>query len=418
VRDAQGRIYRTHQGAPQIPSEYADLIDNVLGLDTRPQANPRFRPLRSPGFHTSSSEPAYSPDKVAALYNFPTDLTGHGQTIALLEFGGGFRRRDLRAYFHQLGLVMPEVSAVSVGAAANAPENNPDGPDGEVMLDIEVAGAVAPGSHLAVYFAANTSRGFLRGINAAVHDELRRPSILSISWGGPEATWTAADMRSIDRALEAAAAIGVSVFVAAGDSGSSDGMAGGLAHVDFPASSPLSTACGGTRLVFDEAGALVDEVVWNDGDQGGTGGGVSDVYSPPPVYQTGPVIRIPASVNPGGQTGRGVPDVSGNADPVTGYKVRVDGVDTVVGGTSAVAPLWAALFARINEGCGAPVGFANTLLYSVVAATPGALRDITEGDNDLDGSIGGYPAGAGWDPCSGLGTPADGAKILQAVKAA
>ena len=404
----------------QIPPEYSDLIDNVLGLDTRPQADPRFRPLRSAkGFHTVANEPAYSPDQVADLYNFPPGLTGRGQTIALLEFGGGFRRRDLRTYFHRLGVPLPEISAVGVGAAANAPEGNPDGPDGEVMLDIEVAGAVAPGARLAVYFAANTSRGFLRGINAAVHDDERRPSILSISWGGPEATWTAADMRSINRALTAAAAIGVSVFVAAGDEGSSDGMSGDVAHVDFPGSDPLSTCCGGTRMVFDETGALVDEVVWNDGETGGgTGGGISDIYTPPPVYQTGPAISIPASVNPGGQPGRGVPDVSGNADPVTGYKIRVDGVDTVVGGTSAVAPLWAALFARINEGCGAPVGFANTLLYSVVAATPGALRDVTEGDNDLDGSIGGYLAGPGWDPCSGLGSPADGTKIFQAVKSA
>jgi kumamolisin len=134
-----------------------------------------------------------------------------------------------------------------------------------------------------------------------------------------------------------------------------------------------------------------------------------------PIYQTGPAIRVPPSVN-GGTIGRGVPDVAANADPTTGYKVRVDGVDTVCGGTSAVAPLWAGLFALFNEALGAPAGFANTLLYSVVAATPGALRDVVQGDNDTTGQLGAYNAGPGWDACTGLGTPASGDQILAALR--
>jgi kumamolisin len=215
----------------------------------------------------------------------------------------------------------------------------------------------------------------------------------------------------------------MSVFVAAGDDGCTDGMNDGLAHVDFPASSWFVTACGGTRLVADAAGATIsDESVWNDGASGGgTGGGVSALFKPA-SYQVG--VAIPPSVNSGAGLGRGVPDVAGNADPMTGYKTRVDGQNFVIGGTSAVAPLWAGLFALINESMGKPVGFINTLLYSsAVKGVPGAtgsgsLRDIVEGNNDTTGSFGGrYMAGSFWNACTGLGTP-DGTKLLNAIASA
>jgi kumamolisin len=170
-----------------------------------------------------------------------------------------------------------------------------------------------------------------------------------------------------------------------------------------------------------DANHIADETVWNDAPDSGTGGGISAVFSPPPKYQTGPGISLPASLSPGVGPGRGVPDIAGNADPVTGYKVRVDGVDTVIGGTSAVAPLWAGLFARINEGVGHQVGFVNTLLYSAIAAAGdvskgGALRDVTQGTNDTTNLLGGYRAGVGWDACSGLGTPANGTRMLDILK--
>jgi kumamolisin len=221
-------------------------------------------------------------------------------------------------------------------------------------------------------------------------------------------------MMSFNEAFAAAAAMGISVFVASGDTGSTDQIAGNVAYVDFPASCPFVTSCGGTRLV---SGTMM-ETVWNNGPNprtgGGSGGGISHVF-PVPVYQTGPGINLPPSINPPHHPGRGVPDICGNADPNTGYRVRVDGKNIVVGGTSAVAPLWAGLFARINQSLGRPAGFANTLLYSVVSATPGALRDITHGNNDLTGRVGGYRAGPGWDPCSGLGSPGNGALIMQAI---
>jgi kumamolisin len=286
-----------------------------------------------------------------------------------------------------------------VDGAANSPAGDPGGADGEVLLDIEVAGAVAPGAHIAVYFAPNTDAGFVDAVTTAVHDRANAPSVVSISWGGPESTWTLQAQRALDGAFADAAALGVTVCAAAGDNGSGDGVGDGRAHADFPASSPHVLACGGTRL--EPSGA---ETVWNDGTSGGaTGGGVSDTFDLPDWQAA---AGVPPSANPGGRVGRGVPDVSGNADPQTGYRVLVDGERATIGGTSAVAPLWAALVALLNEQRGTPVGFLNPALYG---SGDGALRDVTSGDNGL-GDAPAYAAGPGWDACTGLGSP-DGAAL-------
>src|SRR5487761_598338 len=116
------------------------------------------------------------------------------------------------------------------------------------MLDIEVAGAIAPAAAIAVYFAPNTDAGFLDAVTTAIHDDVRKPSVISISWGGPESTWTQQAMSAIDQAFQAAATLGITVCVAAGDSGSTDGVSDGSNHVDFPASSSGVLACGGTSL--------------------------------------------------------------------------------------------------------------------------------------------------------------------------
>jgi kumamolisin len=262
------------------------------------------------------------------------------------------------------------------------------------MLDIEVAGSIAPGANIAVYFAPNTDAGFIDAVTTAAHDETRKPSVISISWGGPESTWTSQATSALDEALQAAAVMGVSVCVAAGDGGSSDGVAGGQDHVDFPASSPHALGCGGTK-VEAVAGAIVSETVWNEEalGEGATGGGMSAVFALPP-WQDGLKTTSAAGVR-SPLTKRGVPDVCGDADPETGYSVRVDGADTVIGGTSAVAPLWAGLIARINASKGGPVGFINPELYAHGAD----LNDITKGDN------GAFAASVGWDACTGLGSP-------------
>ncbi|HJZ49946.1 MAG TPA: S53 family peptidase, partial [Roseiflexaceae bacterium] len=271
------------------------------------------------------------------------------------------------------------------------------------------AGAVAPGARIAVYFAPNTDDGFLNAIKTAIHDDLRKPSVISISWGAPESgppnvAWTAQAMQAFDQAFQDAATLGVTICCSSGDNGSSDGVNDGKAHVDFPAASPFVLACGGTHLEANGT-AIAQEVVWNDGASGGaTGGGISDVFALP-SYQSD--ANIPPSANPGRHVGRGVPDVAGDADPATGYQVLVDGQASIFGGTSAVSPLYAGLIALINQSLGKPAGFVNPLLYGQARAA-GAVHDITSGDN------GAYLARAGWDACTGLGS-IDGNRLLHAL---
>ncbi len=204
-----------------------------------------------------------------------------------------------------------------------------------------------------MYFAPNTDQGFLDAVSNAAHAQ-PTPAAISISWGGPESSWTAQSMNALDQAIADAVALGVTVCVASGDNGSGDGVSDGQPHVDFPASSPHALGCGGTSLQADPAtGVISSETVWNDGGGGGAGGGGVSGQFPLPAWQA------TAGVPPGpadGSAGRGVPDVAGNADPATGYQVLVDGQQTVIGGTSAVAPLWAALVSRLVQSLGRQPG--------------------------------------------------------------
>ena len=385
----QSGAYRGHAGPVAVPSGVADAVVAVLGLDDRPQADFRLRPAARGGT-------SYTPVQVAEAYGYPKGLDGTGVTIAFVELGGGYVAADLQQYFSGLGLRTPPVDAVPVDGGANSPTGDPSGPDGEVMLDLEVAGAVANGARLAVYFAPNTDQGFVDAVSAAVHDTTRRPAVISISWGGPEDSYSASARTAFEQVLTDAALAGITVCAAAGDNGSGDGASDGAPHVDYPAASPQVLGCGGTTLQLS-GGRITSETVWNDQPSGGaTGGGVSRVFALPAWQQK---AGVPVNAGSGGGPGRGVPDVAGNADPATGYQVRVDGSDTVVGGTSAVAPLWSALVALATQQAGRSPGFLNPLLYQDYGGATGAFNDITEGSN------GAYRAGPGWDACTGLGTP-------------
>ncbi|MEM5434663.1 S53 family peptidase [Paraburkholderia diazotrophica] len=393
--------FRGRTGAISVPDDLHGVVTAVLGLDNRPQARPHFR-IRPPFAPAKAREAAsFTPLQLASMYQFPQG-DGSGQCIGIIELGGGYRTTDLNSYFSSLGVGSPKVVAVGVDQGGNHPTGDPNGPDGEVTLDVEIAGAIAPAATIAVYFTTNSDAGFIDAVSRAVHDTKNRPSVISISWGAPESVWTAQSMTAFNDVLQSAAAIGVTVCAASGDSGSTDGVGDGSDHVDFPASSPYVLACGGTSV--QGAGQKVThEVVWNDGADGGsTGGGVSGAF-PVPAWQEG----LSTSGTQGGKTalaGRGVPDVAGDASPLTGYDVLVDGNNTVVGGTSAVAPLWAALIARINGAKGTPVGFVNPKLYKAA----GACNDITQGNN------GSYAATTGWDACTGLGSP-NGVKVAAAL---
>jgi kumamolisin len=393
--------YRGRSGPISVPAHLAAIVEGVFGLDNRPQAKPHFQrhqPDRGLHAHAAAS---FTPTALAKLYNFPTGVDGSGECIGIIELGGGFRPQDLAAYFGSLGLPTPSVKAVLVDHGHNHP-TNANSADGEVMLDIEVAAAVAPRAAVAVYFAPNTSQGFLDAVTTAVHDAVHKPSVISISWGAAEANWTAQSMTQFDQAFQAAATMGVTVCCASGDNGSADGMPDGRPHVDFPASSPHALGCGGTKLVASGK-TITSETVWNEGRDSATGGGVSGFFAVPGYQASAHVPTVAHSTH----RGRGVPDVAGDADPATGYNVRVDGQTFVIGGTSAVAPLWAGLIALLNQKLGHPVGFLNPLLYGSLAGR-GVTHDVASGNN------GAYSARAGWDACTGWGSP-NGAKLLQAL---
>ena len=438
--------HRYRSGSLSVPAQLAGIVTAVLGLDDRPVARPQFRRLTAAAASRTVTPETVTPEtvtpetvtpetvtpetvtpetvtpetvtpetvtpeaapaaptavpltapQVASLYNFPAGTDGTGQTIAIIELGGGYTQSDLDMYFSGLGLATPSVTAVGVDGGSNSP-GQPS--DGEVELDIQVAGAVAPKAAQLVYFAANTDQGFINAIAQAVHTT-PPPIVVSISWGQSEDQWSEQSRNSMDSVFADAAALGVTVTVAAGDNGSSDdpNSTSGV-HVDFPASSPHVLACGGTQLIGNlSTNTITSEVVWNElaNNEGAGGGGVSDVF-PLPSWQAN--VGVP-TIAGGTSTGRGVPDVAGNADPVTGYLVVVDGKQQPIGGTSAVAPLWAGLIARLAQATGKKFGLLQPLIYGGVTAGAAAqgFNDITQGNN------GAYSAGPGWDATTGLGSP-------------
>jgi kumamolisin len=400
----RGSTYRLRQGPVYLPSELQGVVTGVFGLDNRPQAATHFRLVSA----AAVIQQSFNPTDVARLYNFPTSATGQGETIGIIELGGGYQQTDLDTYFQQLGVSpAPQVTAVSVDGGQNSPTGDANSADGEVELDIEIAGAIAPAANQKIFFAPNSDQGFIDAVTSAVHDA--DVTLISISWGQAESNFTSQSLTAFTQAFQEGGTMGKTVFVAAGDNGSSDGQSDGQNHVDFPCSSPFAVACGGTTLQAASGNSsITSETVWNEQSQGegATGGGVSD-YFPKPDYQS--QVNVPPPQKQGG--GRGVPDVAGDADPVTGYNVLIDGAQNVTGGTSAVAPLYAGLFALINELLvkqGKPrAGYVHPALYQ----NPQAFHDITSGDN------GAFSAGPGWDATTGLGSP-NGVQIADALTGA
>jgi kumamolisin len=438
IAEIHRRRCRVRRGELSVPSDLAAVVSSVTGLDNRPFAKPHYRVARRSAAHVAGAgaaggtggtvaptpETAFTPIEIASFYNFPAGFDGTGQTIAILELDGGFRPAELTAYFQELGIRQPTVTVVPfTGGGANNPGTNALDPfcrDAEVMLDLQVAGAIAPGANILVYFARDDSdESFLAAMSAIVHDSDRKPDIISISWGGPEPTATSQFREDFDQLLQSAAHLGITVCAATGDNASPDFAADDPrwdrgAHVDFPACSPWVLACGGTRIDA-AAGAIATEEVWFEGPHDGAGGGVSRVF-PLPDYQKN--LAIPRAVEPDGPAMRGIPDVAANASPASGFRIVCNGQRfpdparnvPAMGGTSAVAPMFAALMARINQALGHSCGFLNPILYEL-SASPG--RPIFR--NPATGTNGAYFAGGGWNPCTGLGS-VDGNKLLDALR--
>ncbi len=410
-------VLRGREGDVRIPSELDGTVSGVFGLDQRRVAHR----LAHGGAAQAGPGDAIAPLGPADLeqrYSFPNGDCS-GQTIAIAEFGGGYFPDDVRDFCQAHGRALPQIETVSIGAtpltptqiaALSAEQQGPAlGESHEVMMDVEIVAGLCANATISVFYAPFDQKGWIDLLDRVVAAD-PAPVAVSMSWGLAEDSpdWSAAALDAINQRLRAASARGITVCAASGDDGSGDQMHDQHAHVHFPASSPFVLAVGGTMLDGD------DEVVWWNapGDRsqprgGSTGGGVS-VKFPRPEWQN---VRV-ASLNPGAIDGRVVPDVAALAGP-PGYSLVFDGQPTLNGGTSAAAPLWAALIARIAAagagGASKPPAFLAPLLYRngnggrVRGAT--AFADITKGSNTSPQPGFGYDAQPGFDAVSGWGVP-------------
>jgi len=446
--------FRGYEGDLSIPAYLLDMIVCIGGLENYPGLRPHVRVQDMAAIGSGAS---YLPAEVAAFYSFPKGVDGKGQSIAIIELSGGYDPATIQSYFSgQANLKVPVLNDISVDGASNQPGTAPDysGGNAEVYLDIEVAGSVANGATLNIYFCQFTYQSFVNAVTAAVKDKTANNSVISISWGGREVKWPSGLVQQMESILNDAVSAGITVCVSTGDQGANCGAEYDflspdmLAHVEYPASSPWVLACGGTTM-YVQNGILTHETVWNNPSYNGgvTGGGVSEQF-PSPHYQvqsgittvsanlysfvtTTPVVTGDAATSPvpgippPGITviqGRAIPDVAANADQRTGYKIACDGLTTTMGGTSAAAPLWAALIALLNQQLNRRIGFFTRILYSEPSVQQ-ALNDIVfdsslqEGNNNINGGrMPGYTAGNGWDACTGWGTP-NGTKLYLALSA-
>ena len=407
---SEEETYRGREGVVQLPAELVPVVEGVFGLDNRRMAKPllaRADAARIKGATPAQGTSALTPLQVAKLYDFPA-ANAKGQTIAILEFGGGFVASDVQTYFHNLGAPAPALAVVLVDGATNNPQPNDDYTI-ETNLDISVAGATARDAALAVYFAPWTEQGWVDVVTRAVHDATNKPSVISISYGLPEGAsiWSQAAISAVSATFQEAALLGVSVLVASGDRGSTCGLTDGKAHVMYPGSDPGVTCVGGTTI-SNVSGASFKEDTWND--YGVTGGGISDVFAQP-AWQAW--AGIPVSANGGGHTGRGIPDIAGNASPNSGYMLYMQaygGNYGPIGGTSAAAPLYAGLVAVLNAQMGEPLGYLNYNLYAF--AGDYVYRDVNDG---VSNGAPGYKSGPGWDACTGFGSVV-GTAVLESLQ--
>lgn len=339
--------------------------------------------IAKPHLKINNISTTFNPLQLATLYNFPKDLDGSNQIVGIIELGGGFNLSDITTYLTSLNIsTIPNITSISIDGAIN---NLSDAVESiiEVILDIEVIIAIAPKAIIRVYFCPNSAQGYYNALNQSVLDGCK---IVSMSWGSAEINWSSSDLTSFNELFKNATLNNnVTFFAAAGDNGSTDSTSGN--NVDFPASSPYVVGCGGTSLTTNDNILINSEIVWNNNSLiSATGGGISKLFEQP-IYQ-----RL---LSYGLSNFRGVPDVSGNANPNTGYVIYAQGKQIIVGGTSAVSPLWSGLFCLINQSIGYSIGYIHPLLYD----NEGIFRDIIKGNN------GRYSTRIGWDPCSGLGSP-------------
>jgi subtilase family serine protease len=394
-RSASGQIFHAPSGAATVPGDLDRAVSAVAGLD-----GTRLVTDDSAAIQGLTPEGARSVYEIDPLLG--QGMSGQGQSIALVEFAQ-FDQSDLDGFDQQFNL--PDVTPRSVAVDGGASDDTPSSV-AEANLDLEVAHEIAPSAELLDYNAPQaTSSG--ADTFGAVLDRITadgQARIVSDSWGSCEADTPRADIQRDEQALEAAAARGISVFIAAGDTGAytcqEDTDTSHRLSVSWPSSSPFAVSVGGTSLSMTSTGAYAGETAWNDTlEQIGGGGGLS-VYYTRPAWQAGPGVANRFSTGM-----RQLPDVAAAADPWSGWDTYTGGAMTVAGGTSAATPFWAASMALIAEynrhHDASQLGFVDPILYAIAdhpQQTP-AFHDITIGANRY------YPATSGWDFATGLGSP-------------
>jgi len=424
MRSAAEGEYRGRQGSIQIPAELKGIVTGVFGLDQR-----RMARRKSSAAAAKATLAPLTPADLEQRYNFPPGDAA-GQSIVIAEFGGGYFAEDVTTYCNKFQRPVPNVQAVAIDAPAYTlqqtlalpPQQRRQvlGDSVEVMMDVEIIAGLCPKAKISVYFSTFDQRGWIDLLNRVIS---ARPVSLSCSWGLAEDDpgWSGNAVAAIDDRLNAARLLGITTCVSSGDDGSGDQINDGKAHIDFPSSSPNALGVGGTMLKASKSG--VQEVTWWEspgqraGGGGATGGGVSTVF-PRPAWQK---VKV-KSLNSGSIDGRVAPDIAALSGPPF-YDLVFLGKDAPNGGTSASAPLWAALIARINAGL--PTSkqqrFQTPLLYQNGSngqpVGKSSSRDVTIGNNASNPEPGrGYKAGSGFDAVTGWGVP-DGVKLLNALTA-
>ena len=407
--------FRGHQGLIHLPKTLAEHVEGVAGLDSRKNLStpPKDSLLQYRFAPAPDKLHPYRPQEIADIYNFPKDLDGSGETIGIISLGGRISMADMDAYFRKQGLRTPRIKTVNIpvpgsrGRPQRASAELQTSHDIEATLDVQLAGAFAPGARIVLY-SIDDRNHYLTAIKAAIHDKKWRPSVLSYSFGLAERHCLERNLQLSNEAFEEAALLGISICAAAGDGGSATLFYSSfvnpppMTHVLFPACSPFVLACGATSLPRNGI-----ETVWNDLGQcrAATGGGVS-VHFSRPKYQEG--CDVPVNPTQGvARQGRGVPDVAASADVRWGYEIIYKGQALPAGATSASTPIWAALIARFNQGLGRRLGHVNPLFYRL--ADSGGFVSIKQGFN------GAYRAKDAWDCCTGLGRP-DGQRLFRAIQ--
>lgn len=424
-------VKQGHTGGLSLPSELAPHVRAVLGVDTRPTAQPNFKmaqiqneePVKVAEAHSAEiskstttkvptpeefvKEGGYLASDIAKAQNMPLQTGGEGQHGAFISLGGGVDLKDYNMFFKEHGLQQPKpLRIVEVNGATNSP-GNPILGDTENALDGLQMQTMAPKAHIDMIIGPNNDKGlidvFERGIFPKAGEAQK--SVISASWGLAEQKQTPQAVKTLSITFRQAAIRGVQVFAGSGDSGARSHST--TYQPEYPASDPNVVGVGGLKMILDAEGKLSHASGWNEGELSSSGGGVSKIFRLPRWQRES---GVPMNLDTG-KAGRGVPDISTNASKSTGFPVRVGGSEVVIGGTSAGAPLYAGMMLNINAELALlgikPVTPLNPWMYA--RAQSGIFNDVSSGSNF------GYEAKTGWDAVTGMGW-VDGLKMLEAMK--